>query len=409
MKKTDFTKIKALALSYVEYLLSVRRDLHAHPELGLNEFHTAELIECQLDSFKIPHERVGKTGVLGILKGNLPDSAEKKTILLRADIDALPIFEQNDIPYKSQTPGVMHACGHDVHTTSLLGAAKILSALKDSFAGEIRLVFQSAEEIGKGAGDFIAAGVLEGVDRAFGLHCAPDFPCGTVVTKPGLNNAAVDQFRIKVQGKSSHVSTPQLGIDALYIASQIVVSLQAIVTRRTSPVEPVIIGVGKMSAGTTYNALAETAELEGTTRTVSAESRAFVRAEVTKVVEQTATLYGGRAKIEWDEFCPVVFNHAGVTEEVKQIVEELLGKGHATDKRPLSLGGDNFADFIQTVPGMYAYLGTSNKDKEGTSFPIHNGHFNVDEDALIYGSALYASYALWFLNEGKKEVEGGKQ
>ncbi|MBQ1948611.1 MAG: amidohydrolase [Treponema sp.] len=398
-EKIELSKIKELSASDYDYLVKLRRDLHAHPELGLNEFRTAELIEHELDSFGIDYKRIGKTGVLGIIRGTSA-SAKSLSVLLRADIDALPVQEQNDVPYRSQTDGVMHACGHDVHTASLLGAAKILSSLKNQFTGEIRLVFQPAEEIGKGAGDFISAGVLEGVSRVFGLHTAPDLPLGTVGVKPALNNAAVDQFKIHVKGKSSHVSAPQLGVDALYIASQIVVALQAIVTRRTSPVEPVIIGVGKLNAGTTYNALAESAELEGTTRTISNESRGFIKQQVTNVVQQITALYGGKVQIEWDEFCPVVYNDVAVTEEVKDVIDRVFGEGHTTRDRALSLGGDNFADFIQTVPGTYAYLGTSNEKKRGTLNPVHSVNFDVDEDSLIYGSALYASYALWFLSEG---------
>ena len=256
------------------YLVELRRDFHRHPELGLCEFRTAKRIEEELERFRIPHRRVGETGVLGILRG---DGLGTGTIVLRADIDALPIQETNPVEYCSQTPGVMHACGHDAHTACLLAAAKLLSERRADFGGEVRLVFQPAEEIGQGARPFVEAGVLDGADRVFGIHTASDLPSGTIGLKSGLNNAAVDHFRIMILGKSAHVSTPQLGADALYIASHTVVALQSLVTRLTSPVEPVIIGVGKLVSGTAYNALAETAELEGTTRSVSQESRERIR------------------------------------------------------------------------------------------------------------------------------------
>ena len=241
-------------------LIALRREFHRAPELGLHEYHTAARIERELDRCGIPHERVGETAVVGHLTGNGNGSG---LVVLRADIDALPIQETNDVPYRSQTPGMMHACGHDAHTTCLLGAAKVLSAHRADFGGEVRFLFQPAEEIGQGARPLIAAGMLDGAQRVFGLHTASDLPAGTVGVKPGANNAGVDHFIIRIHGKSAHVSTPQLGVDALYIASELVVALQSIVTRMTSPVEPVLIGVGKLNAGTAYNAVAEYAELEG--------------------------------------------------------------------------------------------------------------------------------------------------
>lgn len=256
-------------------LIALRREFHRAPELGLHEYHTAARIERELDRCGIPHERVGETAVVGHLTGNGNGSG---LVVLRADIDALPIQETNDVPYRSQTPGMMHACGHDAHTTCLLGAAKVLSAHRADFGGEVRFLFQPAEEIGQGARPLIAAGMLDGAQRVFGLHTASDLPAGTVGVKPGANNAGVDHFIIRIHGKSAHVSTPQLGVDALYIASELVVALQSIVTRMTSPVEPVLIGVGKLNAGTAYNAVAETAVLEGTTRMFSPESaRTFAK------------------------------------------------------------------------------------------------------------------------------------
>ena len=228
-------------------LIALRREFHRDPELGLHEYHTAARIERELDRCGIPHERVGETAVVGHLTGNGNGSG---LVVLRADIDALPIQETNDVPYRSQTPGMMHACGHDAHTTCLLGAAKVLSAHRADFGGEVRFLFQPAEEIGQGARPLIAAGMLDGAQRVFGLHTASDLPAGTVGVKPGANNAGVDHFIIRIHGKSAHVSTPQLGVDALYIASELVVALQSIVTRMTSPVEPVLIGVGKLNAGT---------------------------------------------------------------------------------------------------------------------------------------------------------------
>lgn len=374
-----------------EYIIALRREFHQHPEPGLQEFRTAARIEEELDKCGIPHSRVGGTGVLGILRGT--GKGEGVTVL-RADIDALPLQETNRVSYRSQTDGVMHACGHDAHTACLLGAARLLAENRQTIGGEVRLVFQPAEEIGQGVEPFLKEGVLEGADRVFGLHTAPDIPSGLVGLKPGLNNAAVDHFRIVIQGKAAHVSTPQLGIDALYIASHIVVALQALVTRCTSPVEPVIIGVGKMEAGTTYNALAETAVLEGTVRTISRESREYVRRLVTETVQSAAGMYGGSGEILWTDFASALINDPQVCLEAAEVTGLLWGDGRVVTDRKLSLSGDNFAEYILCVPGAYAYLGTGSPEKPGTLNAAHNGNFDIDEDALVLGAGLYAGYAL---------------
>ena len=372
------------------YLIALRREFHQHPELSLREFRTAGRIEEELDRFEIPHVRVGETGVLGTLRGSGKGDG---VVVLRADIDALPIQETSGADYSSMTPGVMHACGHDAHTACLLGAAKLLAEHREAFGGEVRLVFQPAEEVGRGAKPFIEAGALDGADRVFGLHVASDLPAGTVGLKPGLNNAAVDHFKVSIQGKSAHVSTPHLGVDALYIASQTVVALQALVTRCTSPVEPIIIGVGKLDSGTTYNALAESAVLEGTTRTVSQESRERIRELVSRTVQNIADTYGGSAEIEWTDFAAPLVNDRQVCGEAAAVAEQLLGSRVITD-RELSLSGDNFAEYLLHVPGAYAYLGTANPDLPRTLSPGHNGNFDIDEETLVSGAGLYAGYAL---------------
>ena len=376
------------------YLIETRREFHQNPELSLKEFRTASRIEEELIKFGIKHSRVGETGVLGILKGDKPSD---KVLLLRADIDALPINEVGAVEYISKNPGVMHACGHDAHTTCLLAAAKILSKKKNEIAGEVRFVFQPAEEIGKGTQPFIEADVLEGVDRVFGLHCAPDLPIGTVGLTPKLNNAAVDHFTISVKGVSSHVSLPHKGVDALYVASEIVVAVQALRTRLNSPLEPMIIGIGKFNAGTTYNALAANAVLEGTTRTISKESRAKIKTEINRCVKNIAEIYGATATVEWEGFTGPVINDPEVCEEVAALVDETFGKGHVVKDREISLGGDNFADFIEEKKGAYAYLGTSSETKPCTKLPLHSDSFDLDEEAMLKGTWLHVAYALWFL------------
>lgn len=376
------------------YLIETRREFHQNPELSLKEFRTASRIEEELTKFGIKHSRVGETGVLGILKGDKPSD---KVLLLRADIDALPINEVGDVEYISKNPGVMHACGHDAHTTCLLAAAKILSEKKSEIAGEVRFVFQPAEEIGKGTQPFIEANVLEGVDRVFGLHCAPDLPLGTVGLTPKLNNAAVDHFTISVKGVSSHVSLPHKGVDALYVASEIVVAVQALRTRLNSPLEPMIIGIGKFNAGTTYNALAANAVLEGTTRTISKESREKIKTEINRCVKNIAEIYGATATVEWEGFTGPVINDPEVCEEVAALVDETFGKGHVVKDREISLGGDNFADFIEEKKGAYAYLGTSSDKKPCTKLPLHSDSFDLDEEAMLKGTWLHVAYALWFL------------
>ena len=374
-------------------LKELRRELHRHPELALHEYATAAVIERELDKMGVEHQRTGKTGVLGILRGSEPGNM----VALRADIDALPIQEESGAAYRSETDGVMHACGHDAHTACLLGAAKILAERRNTFSGEVRLMFQPAEETGGGAEDFIKAGTLHGVRRVFGLHVAPDLPVGTVGITPGLNNAAVDHFLIKVHGKSAHVAAPQLGADALYAISQIVVAIQGIVTRRMSPAEPVILGIGKLQAGTAYNAVAEYAELEGTTRTVSQQARLEVRERIDETVNHIAAVSGAEAETVWTGICSALVNTPEACEEARETARK-LGLS-VIDNRPLSLSGDNFSEYLRQIPGCYAYLGTANPAFPDTLAGIHNSHFDLDESALPVGTALYAACALrWLAN-----------
>lgn len=380
-------------------LVALRRDFHRHPELSLREHRTARIIEAELDALGISHTRVGETGVLGILDGNGPGEG---VIALRSDIDALPIREENGTDYRSETDGVMHACGHDAHITCLLGAAKALAENRERFGGRVLFIFQQAEEIGRGANQFLEAGALESAERVFGLHCAPDLPAGAIGVTPGLNNAAVDLFRIDVRGESTHVSSPHLGSDALYAASQIVVALQGLAARRISPTEPVILGVGRLNAGTAYNAVAAHAVLEGTTRTISQETRFKVRGWIDQAAREIAALSGAAAKVSWEGISSALINDPQVSGEVARVAG-LLGEDIivVTD-RPMTMIGDDFAEFMFSVPGCYAFLGTSDPERPGTCHNIHSDKFDLDEDALVLGAALHAGYALWWLTEGRQ-------
>ncbi len=389
----DFCK-EAQALA--PYLSALRREFHMHPEVSRREFWTAERIEKELDAIGITdHRRVDGSGVYAVFHGEKPGD---RVVTLRADIDALPIQEVNDtLSYCSGEPGCMHACGHDGHAAGLLGGARLLYAHRGKFGGEVRLFFQHAEEIGYGAKQFVKAGLLEGSGRVFGVHMAPDIPCGRVGVKPGPNNASVDHFTVKIGGKAAHVSTPHLGVDALYIASQIVVALQALVTRRTAPADPLIIGVGKLCAGTAYNIVAESALLEGTTRAFSPQTRAQANAELDALCKATARLYGGTAEVEWEDFAAPVVNPPEICREVSGVVAGLFGPDALVTDRPLSCGGDDFADYQAVVPGVYAFVGSSSPDKPDTCRALHNDRFDLDEEALTVAAALHARYAVDYL------------
>lgn len=394
---------KEEAQTLLPWLRSLRQELHRFPELALQEYKTAACIERELDGMGIPHRRVGATGVLGVLRGEGPGSS---AVALRADIDALPVEELNDCGYRSQNPGVMHACGHDAHTAMLLGGARLLREHCREWGGEVRLCFQPGEETGKGANEMIAAGCLAGVRRVFGMHVAPELPLGTVSVTPGVNYASVDAFCIEVEGRSVHVSVPHLGVDAVYIGSHIVTALQAQVARRNSPVEPVLIGVGKFHAGTTYNALAGLAVLEGTVRTVSVGARQQVRRQVEETARSIAALYGGRAKVSWEDFASVLINDPGASAELAGFLREARPDITVKTDRPLALAGDNIAEYLLKVPGVYAYLGTSRPDRPETQLPIHTPRFEIDEQALAVGAWLHAGCAAFWLGQGSASPTG---
>lgn len=389
--------VKPYVLAEQAYLTDLRRHFHAHPEVSLKEYETCKKIEAELDSMGIPHKRIGETGVYGWIDGK--KAGDGVTVALRADIDALAMEDLKEVSYHSQNAGVCHACGHDAHTATLLTAAKILKAKENEFSGQVRLFFQQAEEIGQGARQFVQAGLLDGVTRVFGAHVTSHLDSGKISLTAGPQNASCDYFKIQIHGKGAHVSTPQLGVDALYIASQIVVQLQTIVSRNTDPLETVVVGVGKLQAGTQYNIVAEHAVLEGTTRSFLPEVRKFTNDRVVRIAKETAALYGAEAEVEFLDFAAPLVNDAKAVEEVTAVTAEFLPREDIISDFQKALGADDFADYLAVTRGMYAFVGTRNSKDPHTAVAHHHGLFDVDEEALLISCNVYVDYALWVLNE----------
>ena len=376
-----------------DYIVALRRWFHSHPELSMKEYNTAARIEEELSALGIPTRRVGETGVLGVLKGR---KGPGRRVVLRADTDALPIQDEKAVLYASQCPGVMHACGHDAHTAALLGAARALKKLEDSLSGEIGFVFQPGEEYGKGAVLFLQDGALEGADRSFGVHMQSNLPVGQVAMNLGAENASVDHFTIRIHGRSAHVSTPELGADALYAAAQIVTALQGLMGRLKSPTDPALIGVGVLRAGEGYNIVAREAVIEGTVRCFSEQTRAMLNAKIADTARSIAALYNTTAEVENESFTRALINDAGVYAEAAPVIERVVGKGNLVPKE-LSLGGDDMAEIIAAVPGVYAFVGSGSDAVPGSRLAHHTPGFDIDERCLPIAAGLYVESALSWL------------
>lgn len=382
--------------NYVEsekdYIISLRRYFHSHPEESLKEFNTANKIEEELKKLNIKCRRVGDTGVIGIIKGK---TQSKRVIAIRADIDGLKVTDLKEENYKSREDGYMHACGHDGHIASLIGTAKILKERENILEGEVRLFFQQAEEIGKGAKIFIQEGYLEGVESILGIHVASDIDVGKAALLSGPRFAACDYFKIKIKGRSAHVSTPHLSVDALYVASQIVVNLQSIVSRQTNPVDTVVVGIGTLKAGTIYNAVAGEAVLEGTSRTFLTESREHTRKAIKDIAENIGKIYNAEIQVEFVDNASALVNDEKTIAELIEIAKKIIGEeGVIASNYPKKLSADDFADYVFKVPGAYIEIGSRNLKNHNTCVPHHNELFDIDEEALLIATNLEVNYVL---------------
>ena len=385
--------VKALAKNVKDYVIDLRREFHMYPERSGEEFRTSQRVKEELDKLGIPYTTAGGTGVIGIIKGEKPG----KTVALRADMDALEVYEKNDIPYKSKTDGLMHACGHDGHTAMLLGAAKVLSMIKNELKGCVKLFFQPAEEIAQGALKMIDDGAMEGVDSVFAIHLWSGLPMGKISVEAGPRMAAVDVFDITVNGKGGHGSAPHEGVDALVAASDIVMALQTIVSRELSPLEPVVVTVGKLVAGTRFNVLASEAKLEGTNRYFNPKIKDVLPQAIERMAKNVAAGYRAEAHLNYQFATSPVINDPECSALAKRAVEKILGKDGLIEYEKV-MGGEDFAEFLKKAPGALALVGIGNEEKK-TTYPHHHPNFNIDEDALEIGVALYVQYALDYLNQ----------
>lgn len=384
--------IKNLAKKHKDYVVELRRDFHMYPEKSFEEFRTSKKVKEELDKMGIPYISAAKTGVIATVSGGKPG----KTVALRADMDALEVYEKNEIPYKSKNEGLMHACGHDGHTAMLLGAAKILSEIKDEINGTVKLLFQPAEEVAQGALKMIEDGAMEGVDSVFGIHLWSGLPAGKVSVEEGPRMAAVDTFGITVQGKGGHGSAPHQGVDSVVVASAIVMNLQTIVSRELNPLDPVVVTVGKLEAGTRFNVLASEAKLEGTNRYFNPEIKEKLPGIIERIAKNTAASYRADAQLHYNFATSPVINDPECSKIATGSVEKILGKKGVMEFEKVT-GGEDFSEFQAKAPGVLALVGIRNEEKNA-AFPHHHPNFNMDEDALEIGASLYVQYAVDYLN-----------
>jgi amidohydrolase len=386
-------EIRQYSSAYANEVVSFRRHLHAHPELSYQEYNTAKFIANQLRSFGMHvQEGIAGTGVVAIIEGKNPT---KRIIALRADIDALPIQEINSKDYKSINKGVMHACGHDVHTASLLGTAKILNELKGQFEGSIKLIFQPGEEKNPGgASIMIKEGVLENPapSAILGQHVFPLLPVGKIGFREGKYMASSDEIYLRVVGKGGHGATPELTVDPVVIASHIIIALQQIISRNASPKHPTVLTFGKVTADGATNIIPDEVNIAGTFRALDERWREEGLRKIKKMAENIAEGMGGKCEVDIHHGYPCLENDTMLTRFIKQAAEEYVGKENVVDI-DLTLGSEDFAYYSQVIPASFYRLGTRNESKGITSY-VHTPTFDIDEDALVLAPGLMAWMAI---------------
>ena len=378
-----------IAKEYNNYLIEQRRWLHRHPEIAEKEFVTSAHIKEELTKYGISWRSCGlQTGVLATIQGGKPG----KTILLRSDMDALPITEETGFEYVSENVGVMHACGHDCHTATLLTVARVLHDHKDELCGTVKLAFQPAEEVGTGAPGMIADGALEGVDSAFAAHIMSMIPSGQVSICPGPQMAGVDKFVIRIEGKGGHASAPHECIDPVVCLGAMISNLQSIVSRRCSPMDSAVLTIGKVSSGTLWNIIPDTASLEGTTRYFTRQLYRSFPLMMQEVVDATAATYRCKATLDYIRMIPPTINDAQFADLARNAAAKVVGPKNAINNGPIAIGED-FGLFLEKVPGALALVGVGNEACNAI-YPQHSARYTVDEDALMNSVLLYVQVAL---------------
>ena len=397
---TDFIRKTSSALA--PQVIAWRRFFHQYPEVSGEEIFTSAALCAELEKMGVHYRRlpaadgISATGIIATIKGTALDAYDaegnpKHRVALRTDIDGLPVTEQTGAVYASQNAGVMHACGHDCHMAMMLGAVQLLRHMTDQIHGEVRVLFQPAEENSLGSRYMMENGALDGVDAIFGTHIWSEVPAGKFSCEAGARMANCDWFEVDIQGVSAHGSMPHLGIDAIVVGAEIVNSLQVLVSRDVSPFDPVVITVGKFAGGEARNIIAGSAKLEGTVRTWSDAMREEVPRRMERIVEEVAGSFGATAKLTYSAGNPALYNDAHYAETARQAVVEVLGEDALATYRG-TLSGEDFSEYLHKVPGVFVFLGTNNPEI-GATHPQHSCYYSVDEDVLVRGSMVAAQWA----------------
>lgn len=384
------TELKARVEQERDWIVQMRRKLHRIPERGFAEFKTQRVVTEALEAMGVPYT-TERTWVVGLIEGEL----EGDTVALRADMDALPLVEPEGCEFRSEHEGMMHACGHDAHTAMLLGAAKVLSGMRDRLPGKVKLLFQPAEETDGGAEPMVAAGAMENphVDRVYGLHVMPRLPLGVVETRPGTLNASTDGVELVVRGKAGHGAYPESGADAIVCAAQIITALQTLVSRNLSPLSSAVLSLGTIQGGTAGNIICDRVVVRGTLRTANSEIRAMMTRRIREVCQGVAAAMGCEAEAAVSSGYAALVNDAGEAARIRRVAARLLGEENSIEKPEPSMGGEDFSFFSDCAPGAFFHIGCS-KPENLPAPPLHSRDFHLEEDCLTIGTLMHVALVL---------------
>ena len=383
-------ELRALVEAQKDWMVDIRRRLHRIPERGFAEVKTQRVIMETLNALGIPYT-TERTWVVGVIEGGLPG----EVVALRADMDALPLEEPEGLPFRSEHPGMMHACGHDAHMTMVLGAAKVLMGMRDRLPGTVKLLFQPAEETDGGAEPMVQRGVMENphVDRVYGLHVQPYLPVGVIETRAGTLNASTDSVELTIHGRASHGAYPESGADAIVCAAQVITSLQTLVSRNVSPLASAVLSLGMISGGTAGNIICDRVTLRGTLRTANGEIRAMMKRRIGEVASGVAAAMGCTAEVRITSGYAALVNDEAEAGRVMRVGARLLGEKNVVRKAAPSMGGEDFSFFCESVPGAFFHLGCVKKEDMPAPL-LHSRDFHLDEDCLTVGAMMHVALVL---------------